>query len=66
MLPGGPRIPAAPPRMTAGPSTLEEVAGTHLQPRVKVPSEKDLSNPNNPVNRENAAVDHMLDICHGC
>jgi hypothetical protein len=66
MLPSGLRIPAAPPPMTAAPSTLEEVAGTHLQPRVKVPSEKDLTNPNSPVNRENAAVDHMLDICHGC
>ena len=66
MLPGGPRIPAAPPRMTAEPSTLEEASGTHLQPRVKVPSEKDLANPNSPVNRENATVDHMLDICHGC
>jgi hypothetical protein len=66
MLPSGSRIPAAPAPMTAEPSTLEEAAGTHLQPRVKVPSEKDLTNPNSPVNRENAALDHMLDICHGC
>jgi hypothetical protein len=67
MLPGGSRIPAALPPMTAEPSTLAEASGTHLQPGAgRAPSEKDLTNPNSPANRENAAVDRMLDICRGC
>jgi hypothetical protein len=67
MLPGGSRIPGALPPMTAEPSTLEEASGTHLQPRVgQAPSEKDLTDPNSPANRENAALDRMLDICRGC
>ncbi len=48
-------------------SALEVAAGTHLQPRVgQGPSEKDLTNPNSPANRENAALDRRLDICRGC
>jgi hypothetical protein len=67
MLPGGSRIPAALPPMTAAAPALEEASGTHLQPRVgQAPSEKDLTNPNSPANRENAALDRMLDICRGC
>jgi hypothetical protein len=68
MLPGGSPIPAALPPMTAEPPPVLEIAsGTHLQPRVgQAPSEKDLTDPNSPANRENAALDRMLDICRGC
>jgi hypothetical protein len=67
MLLGGSRTPVALPPMTAEPSTLEEASGTHFQPRAgEAPSEKDLTNPNSPANREDAALDRMLDICRGC
>jgi hypothetical protein len=33
----------------------------------QVPSEKNLMNPNDPVNQENAALDRMINgICRGC
>jgi hypothetical protein len=40
----------------------------HRQPRVgDVPNEKNLSDPNNPVNREDAALDKKIkSICRGC
>ncbi len=40
----------------------------HRQPRAdQVPSEKNLSDPNNPVNREDAALDRSIkSICRGC
>jgi hypothetical protein len=40
----------------------------HRQPRVnEVPSEKDLANPNDPIAREDAALDRKLkSICRGC
>ena len=40
----------------------------HRQPRVdQVPSEKGLNDPNNPVNREDAALDRSIkSICRGC
>ena len=40
----------------------------HRQPRTdQVPPEKNLSNPNNPVNREDAALDRKIkSICRGC
>ena len=40
----------------------------HRQPRAdQVPSEKNLSNPNDPLNRENAALDRKIkSICRGC
>ena len=40
----------------------------HRQPRASdVPSEKNLSDPNNPVNKEDAALDRKLrSICRGC
>jgi hypothetical protein len=40
----------------------------HRQPRAgDVPSEKDLSNPNTPVNKEDAVLDKMIKgICRGC
>jgi hypothetical protein len=40
----------------------------HRQPRMdQVPSEKDLSNPNDAANREDAALDRKIkSICRGC
>jgi hypothetical protein len=40
----------------------------HRQPRAgEVPSEKNLSDPNNPVNKEDAALDRKIkSICRGC
>jgi hypothetical protein len=40
----------------------------HRQPRAgDVPSEKNLSNPNDPVNKEDAALDKKIkSICRGC
>jgi hypothetical protein len=38
------------------------------QPRAdQVPSDKNLMDPNDPVNQENAALDRMINgICRGC
>jgi hypothetical protein len=46
---------------------LEAPVG-HRQPRAdQVPSEKGLSDPNDPVNREDAALDKKIkSICRGC
>lgn len=40
----------------------------HRQPRAsEVPSEKNLSDPNNPVNKEDALLDKKIkSICRGC
>ncbi len=40
----------------------------HRQPRAgEVPNEKNLSDPNNPVNKEDAALDKKIkSICRGC
>jgi hypothetical protein len=40
----------------------------HRQPRAdQVPSEKNLSDPNDPINREDAALDKKIkSICRGC
>jgi len=40
----------------------------HRQPRASdVPSEKNLSNPNDPANKEDAALDRKIkSICRGC
>jgi hypothetical protein len=40
----------------------------HRQPRATdVPSEKNLSNPNDPINKEDAALDRKIkSICRGC
>jgi hypothetical protein len=42
--------------------------GGHRQPRAdQVPSDKNLMDPNDPVNQENAALDRMINgICRGC
>jgi hypothetical protein len=49
------------------PSGREAPIG-HRQPRAdQVPSEKNLNDPNNPANREDAALDRKIkSICRGC
>jgi hypothetical protein len=65
--PGGSRNPVALPSMNVEPQALGEISGGHSQPRAdQVPSEESLTNPNAPVNRQNAAFDRMLNICRGC
>jgi hypothetical protein len=55
---------------TAGASSgaVMEAPIGHRQPRAdQVPSEKNLSNPNDPVNKEDAALDRKIkSICRGC
>ena len=48
--------------------TVPEAPVGHRQPRAdQVPSEKGLSDPNDPVNREDAALDKKIkSICRGC
>ncbi len=66
----GSRNPAAPPPPSASPDKqlLPEAPVGHRQPRAdQVPSEKNLMNPNDPINQENAALDRMINgICRGC
>jgi hypothetical protein len=67
--PSGTRNPAAPPSMNLNQQALPEaLGGGGRQPRAdQVPSESNLSNPNDPINRENAALDRMINgICRGC
>jgi hypothetical protein len=66
----GLRNPSAPPPSTNPdkPSVPEAPIG-HRQPRAdQVPSEQNLmGDPNDPINRENAALDRMVKgICRGC
>jgi hypothetical protein len=53
---------------TSGSQPSREAPVGHRQPRAgDVPSEKNLSNPNEPVNREDAALDRKIkSICRGC
>jgi hypothetical protein len=50
------------------PTTLREAPIGHRQPRAdQVPSEKNLSDPNNPANKEDAILDRKIkSICRGC
>jgi len=65
--PGGSRNPVVPPSTNLEAQSLLEQSGGHPQPRPnQVPSEDNLMNPNDPVNRENAALDRTLNICRGC
>jgi hypothetical protein len=58
--------PAAPSSTNSGPQLVPD--GGHRQPRAdQVPSDKNLMDPNDPVNQENAALDRMINgICRGC
>src|ERR1700686_1234991 len=66
----GSRNPSAPPRSTnPDKQLLPEAPVGHRQPRAdQVPSEKNLmGDPNDPINRENAALDRMVKgFCRGC
>jgi hypothetical protein len=66
----GSRNPSAPPLSTnLDRQLLPEAPVGHRQPRAdQVPSEKNLmDDPNDPINRENAALDRMVKgICRGC
>jgi hypothetical protein len=72
VLAAGPAAVAQTGGRTAGPSSEKQLpwpAPTgHRQPRVdQVPSEKDLSNPNDAANREDAVLDRKIkSICRGC
>lgn len=59
---------SVPPSMNAERRSLPEAPVGHRQPRAnQVPSEKNLMDPNDPVNQENAALDRMINgICRGC
>jgi hypothetical protein len=50
------------------PQSSREAPVGHRQPRAnQVPSEKNLSNPNDAANREDAALDRKIkSICRGC
>jgi hypothetical protein len=56
------------PGTTSQSSTLPQAPVGHRQPRAdQVPSEKNLSDPNNPVNKEDEALDKKIkSICRGC
>jgi hypothetical protein len=65
----GSRNPAALPSTNSGQQLLPDAAPVgHRQPRAdQVPPEKNLMDPNDPFNRENAALDRMINgICRGC
>jgi len=65
----GSRDRAAPPSTNSGQQLLPGAAPVgHRQSRAdQVPSEKNLMDPNDPVNQENAALDRMINgICRGC
>jgi hypothetical protein len=66
----GSRNPSAPPQSTnSHKQLLPEAPVGHRQPRTdQVPSDQNLTgDPNDPINRENAALDRMTKgICRGC
>jgi hypothetical protein len=66
--PAGSGNPAAAPSMNSNQQLLPEAPVGHGQPPAdQVTSEKNLMNPNDPVNQENAALDRMINgICRGC
>jgi hypothetical protein len=57
----------SPPAVKNQPMAREAPIG-HRQPRAdQVPSEKNLSDPNDPLSKENAALDRKIkSICRGC
>lgn len=74
ILIGGPAALAQPgagagtPGAANQPSTIREAPVGHRQPRPdQVPSEKNLSDPNSPANKEDQALDRKIkSICRGC
>jgi hypothetical protein len=65
----GSRNRSAPRSTNSGQQLLPDAAPVgHRQPRAdQVPSEKNLMDPKDPINQENAALDRMINgICRGC
>jgi hypothetical protein len=64
----GSRNPAAPLSTNSVRQLLPEAPVGHRQPRAdQVPLEKNLIDPNDPINQENASLDRMINgICRGC
>ena len=65
----GSRNPVAPLSTNSVGQLLPEAPVGHRQPRAdQVPPEKNLTgDPNDPIDRENAALDRMINgICRGC
>ena len=58
----------SPPGATDQSRNIPEAPIGHRQPRAdQVPSEKSLGDPNDPLNKENAALDKKIkSICRGC
>ncbi len=56
------------PGATNQPQSVPEAPIGHRQPRAdQVPSEKNLTDPNDPLNKENAELDRKIkSICRGC
>jgi hypothetical protein len=67
MAQGGSSYPKNSPGASSDRPVIQAPIG-HRQPRADdVPSERNLSDPNNPVNREDAALDKKIkSICRGC
>jgi hypothetical protein len=65
---GGGANPSVPPAMAPSPGVVGSAPVGHRQPRVgDVPSEKNLSDPNDPLSKENAILDRKIkSICRGC
>jgi hypothetical protein len=66
---GSRNLSAPPPSTDPDKQLLPEAPVGHRQPRAdQVPSEKNvMGDPNDPINRENAALDRMVKgICRGC
>ena len=67
--PAGSPNPAAPPSTNSDQQLLPDAAPVgHRQPRAdQVPPEKNLMDPNDPANQDNAALDSKIKgICRGC
>jgi hypothetical protein len=64
---GSSSYPRSSPGSSADRPVIQAPIG-HRQPRASdVPSEQNLSDPNNPVNKEDAALDRKIkSICRGC
>jgi hypothetical protein len=58
----------SPPGAAIQPQNIPEAPIGHRQPRAdQVPAEKNLGDPNDPLNKENAALDKKIkSICRGC
>jgi hypothetical protein len=64
----GKKTPGSPTPSSDTLGTVPEAPIGHRQPRAdQVPNEKNLSNPNDPINKEDAALDKKIkSICRGC